>query len=251
MKTSGNTILITGGGSGIGAALAQRFHNAGNTVIVAGRRIEALQETIAGRANMFAIALDVDSAAGIADFTARLLAEHPGVNVLINNAGIMRYEEIGTKRDLSDAEAMIATNVLGPIRLIDALVDHLVAQPDAAIVNVSSGLAFVPLISTATYSATKAAIHSYTVSLREVLAGKVEVIELAPPAVQTGLTPGQESREGYLPLGAFVDEVMALFGVVPTPREILVDAVKGLRFAEVEGQFDATVAMVAEFARPH
>src|SRR6478736_8251246 len=125
MKQSGNTILITGGGSGIGAALAQRFHDLGNTVIVAGRRIDALQSVIAGGPGMSAIALDVDSADGIADFTRRLLAEHPGVNVLVNNAGIMRSEALDGHRDLADAEAMIATNLLGPIRLIDALVDHL------------------------------------------------------------------------------------------------------------------------------
>jgi uncharacterized oxidoreductase len=148
MKTTGNTILITGGGSGIGAALAQRFHDAGNTVIVAGRRQDALDSAIAGRANMHAMALDVESAEGVADFAARLLAAHPGLNVLINNAGIMRFEDATQKRDLADAEATITTNLLGPIRLIDALVDHLSAQADAAIVNVTSGLAFVPLTTT-------------------------------------------------------------------------------------------------------
>ncbi len=251
MKTSGNTILITGGGSGIGEALAHRFHDAGNTVIVAGRRQEALAAAAAGRANIHAMTLDIDSAEGVADFARRLLAEHPAVNVLINNAGIMRYEAFGAKRDLAEAEAMITTNLLGPIRLTDALIDHLAAQADAAIVNVSSGLAFVPLVSTPTYSATKAAIHSYTLSLREALKGRVEVIELAPPAVQTGLTPGQESREGYQPLAAFADEVMALFGQAPTPAEILVEAVKPLRFAEANGQLEATIAMVAEFAKPN
>jgi uncharacterized oxidoreductase len=161
----------------------------------------------------------------------------------------MRYEDISAQRDLSDAESTITTNLLGPIRLIDALVDHLAAQPDAAIVNVTSGLAFVPLAATATYSATKAALHSYTVSLREALRGTVEVIELAPPAVQTDLTPGQREARGYLPLGAFVDEVMALFAQQPTPKEVLVEAVKFLRNAEAEGRFDATVTQIGEFVR--
>lgn len=248
MKTTGNTILITGGGSGIGAALAQRFHDAGNTVIVAGRRQDALDSAIAGRANMHALTLDVESAEGVADFAKRLLAAHPTLNVLINNAGIMRFEDATQKRDLADAEATITTNLLGPIRLIDALVDHLSAQSDAAIINVTSGLAFVPLTTTPTYNATKAAVHSYTVALREVLKDKVEVIELAPPAVQTGLTPGQENRPGYQPLGEFTEEVFALFSQNPTPKEILVERVHFLRYAEAQGRFDETLVQLNAFA---
>ena len=249
MKPHGNTILITGGGSGIGEALAHRFHDQGNKVIVAGRRAEALAKAIEGRPNMVAMTIDVDSAEGVADFARRVIAEHPELNVLVNNAGIMRYEDIAAHRDLADAEAMIATNLLGPIRLIDALVDHLAAQPDAAIVNVTSGLAFVPLVATATYSATKAAMHSYTVSLREALRSKVEVIELAPPAVQTDLTPGQRDATGYMPLDAFADEVMALLAQQPTPKEALVEAVKFLRNAEAEGRFYPTVTQIGEFVR--
>ncbi|MGN6356562.1 MAG: SDR family oxidoreductase, partial [Novosphingobium sp.] len=175
------------------------------------------------------------------DFTRRLLAAHPTVNVLVNNAGIMRSEELTHARDLADAEATIATNVLGPIRLINALIEHLAAQPAAAIVNVTSGLAFVPLVSAPTYSATKAFLHSYTVSLRRALEGRVEVIELAPPAVQTSLTPGQETRAGYQPLHEFADEVMALFARQPTPPEILVERVGFLRDAEAEGRFEAAL----------
>lgn len=249
MKTSGNTILITGGGSGIGEALAHRFHDAGNTVIIAGRRLDALDKAAEGRTNMHALTLDVESAEGVADFAKRVLAAHPGLNVLINNAGIMRFETLGTQRDLGDAEATITTNLLGPIRLIDALVDHLAAQPDAAIVNVTSGLAFVPLVDTPTYCATKAAIHSYTVAMRDALQGRVEVIELAPPAVQTGLTPGQETRPGYQPLDEFADEVLSLFGQTPTPSEILVERVKFLRNAESEGRFDATFGQLNQMAR--
>jgi uncharacterized oxidoreductase len=248
MKQTGNTILITGGGSGIGEALAHRFHDAGNTVIVAGRRQDALDRAAAGRANMHGLTLDVESAGGVADFAQRLLAAHPAVNILVNNAGIMRFEDVTRARDLSDAEATIATNLLGPIRLIDALVEHLSAQADAAIVNVTSGLAFVPLLTTPTYNATKAAIHSYTVALREILKGKVEVIELAPPAVQTGLTPGQETRPGYQPLDEFADEVMALFAQAPTPPEILVERVRFLRNAEAEGRYDETLAQLNAFA---
>ena len=244
MKPTGNTILITGGGSGIGEALAHRFHDKGNTVIIAGRRQDALDRTIAGRANMHAITLDVESADGVADFAKRLLAAYPALNVVINNAGIMRSEPLDRSRDLADAEATITTNLLGPIRLNNALIDHLVTRPDGVVVNVSSGLAFVPLIDSPTYCATKAAIHSYTVAMREALKGKVEVIELVPPAVQTGLTPGQETRPTYQPLDEFTDEVMALFAQQPTPNEILVERVGFLRFAERQGRFDDTVGQL-------
>ncbi|MBY8829513.1 SDR family oxidoreductase [Hephaestia mangrovi] len=248
MKQTGNTILMTGGGSGIGAALAQRLHDLGNKVIVAGRRQDALDRAIAGRENMHALTLDIDSPAGIEDFARRVIDAHPDLNVLINNAGIMRFEDLDHRRDLADAEATITTNLLGPIRLTNALIDHLAAQPNAAIVNVTSGLAFVPLVPTPTYNATKAALHSYSVAMREALSGKVEVIELAPPAVQTGLTPGQESRPGYQPLDDFADEVMVLFAQQPTPPEILVERVKFLRNAEAEGRFDETVKQLNEFA---
>jgi uncharacterized oxidoreductase len=249
MNSSGNTILITGGGSGIGEALAHRFHDAGNVVIIAGRRQDALDAAAAGRPNIHTMTFDVESAEGVADFALRVLAGFPALNVLINNAGIMRFEALDQARDLADAEATITTNLLGPIRLTNALIDHLVAQPGATIVNVTSGLAFVPLVATPTYSATKAAVHSYTVAMRDALAGKVEVIELAPPAVQTSLTPGQETREGYQALGEFADEVMTLFGQQPTPPEILVQRVGFLRTAERDGRFDATLAQLNDLAR--
>ncbi|PRG51701.1 SDR family oxidoreductase [Burkholderia gladioli] len=249
MKTSGNTILITGGGSGIGEALAHRFNDLGNIVIVAGRRMDALQKAIGTRPRMHAMTVDMEDAASISTFAERLVGEFPALNVLINNAGIMRFEALDRRRDLSDAQATIATNLLGPIRLTDALVEYLAAKPDAAIVNVSSGLGFVPLVAAPTYSATKAAIHSYTVALREALRGKVEVIELVPPAVQTGLTPGQDTRPGYLPLEAFIDEVMVLFQQQQPPLEILVERVKFQRNAEAEHRFDKAVTTLNEAAR--
>ena len=244
MKTSGNTILLSGGGSGIGRELAQRWHDAGNVVIVTGRTLASLEETAKGRANIHPMALDVGDAAAISAFVSDVLAKFPALNVLVNNAGVMPLEDISIPRDLSRAEACVTTNFLGPIRLTDALVGHLSAQADAAIVNVSSGLAFVPLVSAAVYSATKAAIHSWTDSLRFALAGKVEVIELAPPAVQTELTPGQSTREGYMPLDAFVEEVMGLFAQQPTPELIGVQRLGFLRNAEAEGRYAETFAML-------
>lgn len=244
MKTTGNTILITGGGSGIGRELAQRFHALGNTVIVTGRRKAMLDETIGGRGAFFAYEVDIDDPRAVAKFARRVVVDHPELNVLINNAGILPFEDLRSADDLAKAEATVTTNVLGPIRLTYALIEHLTTRPDAAIVNVSSGLAFVPLVSAPTYSATKAALHSLSVSWREQLAGRIEVIELAPPAVQTDLTPGQRTREGYLPLDDFMAEVMDLFQRVPTPAEIDVERVLFLRNAEADGRFPATLAAV-------
>ena len=244
MNIHASTILVTGGGSGIGEALAHRFHDLGNRVIVTGRRADVLERAVDGRERMAAMTLDVDDASSIEDFARRLVAEHPALNVVINNAGIMRQETLTARRDLGDAEATITTNLLAPIRLINALIDHLMSVKDSAIINNTSGLAFVPLVATPTYCATKAAMHSYTISLREALRGRVEVIELAPPAVQTALTPGQETREGYQPLEAFADEVMALLSRRPTPPEILVERVGFLRFAEGQGRFDQMLAML-------
>lgn len=244
MKTTGNTILVSGGGSGIGLALAQRWHDAGNTVIVTGRNAAKLDGAVAGRANMHAMTLDVTDPAAIKSFAAEVVAKFPALNVLVNNAGIMGYEDATAARDLSAAEDTVVTNLLGPIRLIDALVDHLAAQAESAIVNVTSGLAFVPLPKAPTYSATKAAMHSYTQALRAQLEGKVELIELAPPAVRTDLTPGQATREAYMPLDDFADEVMSLLGGAPTPEEILVQNVLPLRNAEANGNVPQVLAML-------
>lgn len=247
MQTNGNTILITGGGSGIGRELAHKWHDLGNTVIVAGRTRASLDETAAGHANIHTMIVDVGDAEDIARFAKKVVEVHPAINVLVNNAGIMRFEDITEERELGDAEATIATNLLGPIRLIDGLIEHLKAQKNAAIINVTSGLAFVPMPRTATYSATKAAMHSYTVSLRAKLEGKVEVIELAPPAVQTELTPGQSTREGYMPLDEFIEETMLGFTAEETPQEVLTQNVLFLRNAEAEGRFDKALEMTSKF----
>ncbi len=247
MQTNGNTILITGGGSGIGRELAHKWHDLGNAVIVAGRTQASLDETAAGHANIHTMIVDVGDADDLARFAKKVVEVHPAINVLVNNAGIMRFENITEERELGDAEATIATNLLGPIRLIDGLIEHLKAQENAAIINVTSGLAFVPMPRTATYSATKAAMHSYTVSLRAKLEGKVEVIELAPPAVQTELTPGQSTREGYMPLDQFIEETMLGFTAEETPQEVLTQNVLFLRNAEAEGRFDKALEMTSKF----
>ena len=248
MEQTGNTILVTGAGSGIGRALAQRWHDQGNTVIVTGRHLDKLNETVGNNARMCAFSLDVDDAAAIRSFAARLVQEHPKLNVLVNNAGIYAAEDVTTQRDLAAAEAMLQTNLLGPIRMIDAFVDHLKLQAGAAIVNVSSGLAFVPLPAAPVYSAAKAAIHSYTLALRARLEGKVEVIEIVPPQVQTELTPGQSTAEGCVPLDVFADDVMALFAQQPTPPEICVEQVQYFRRAEAEGKTDEAIKMMNAYS---
>ena len=246
MKNTGNTILITGGSSGFGREYARAWHDAGNTVIVAARSADELEETAKGRENLHAMPLDVADAAAVEQFAKEIVERFPDLNVVMNNAGIMPYEDITGARDLSDAEKVIAINILGPIRLTDALIDHLKGQDDAVLINVTSGLAYVPMPKAATYSATKAAIHSYTLSLRKLLEGQVEVIELVPPGVQTELTPGQSTRKGYMPLDEFIEETLALFAQNPTPEEILVERVKGFRFAKRDGTVKENLGMLAK-----
>jgi uncharacterized oxidoreductase len=199
---------------------------------------------------MRALILDQDDPASIGSCAEKLVTDFPTVNVLINSAGIMRMEPtLATQRDLSDAEASITSNLLSLIRLIDALVEHLGRQPDTAIVNITSGLAFVPLVVAPTYSAIKAAIHSYTISLRAVLDGSIEVIELAPPAVRTTVTPGQENNERFMPLDDFADQVMVQFQHTPTPKEILVEGVDFIRNADKEDHLDDTLAAIDPFLK--
>ena len=239
MQLTGNTILITGGGSGIGRALAEQFHAKGNQVIIAGRRQQVLDEVTAANPGMRSAVLDIEDAAAIKAFAAQLVVDFPALNAVIHNAGIMRLENI-QGGNLEDAEATITTNLLGPIRLNAALLPTLMAQPRAAVLTVSSGLAFVPRATTPTYSATKAAIHSYTQSLRYQLRGSaVQVIELAPPYVQTELTgPQQASDPNAMPLEEYIAETMQILETQPEASEVLVGRVHAQRFAEATGNHD-------------
>jgi uncharacterized oxidoreductase len=249
MNLTGNTILITGGGSGIGRGLAQELHALGNLVVIAGRRRQTLEETTAANPGMKSLTLDIEDPAAIRAFAAQVATEFPALNVLINNAGIMRAEDLLEQKDLTDAEATVTTNLLGPIRLTAALLPHLQKQSRAAIVNVSSGLAFLPLALTPTYCATKAAIHSYTESLRyQLRATPIEVIELIPPYVATHLMNGADDPHA-MPLDQFIAEVMEILKTQPTPAEICVEAVKGLRFSAASGKYGVIFAGLNE-ARP-
>ena len=239
MNISGNTILITGGGSGIGRGLAEAWQAKGNQVIIAGRRKAVLEETVAENPGMKYLTLDIEDPAAIKAFAVQVAAEYPTLNVLVNNAGIMRMENVLEEQNLSDVEAIVTTNLLGPIRLTGALLPLLRKQAHSTIINVSSGLAFVPLALTPTYCATKAAIHSYTCSLRYQLKDTTtEVLEIVPPYVQKDLLGGAEDPRA-MPLKDFIAQTMEIFNAQPTPLENCVENAQGLRFAESTGQFDA------------
>ncbi len=244
MKPTGNTILITGGTSGIGLALAQGLAAQGNIVIIAGRRRALLDAAAAATPGLQTLALDVSDTAALPQIAADLIARYPSLNVLINNAGIMVAEDILSAPDGS-AEATITTNLFAPIQLTAALLPHLMRQPTSTVVNATSGLSFVPLASTPTYSATKAALHSYTQSLRHQLRGtSVQVLELAPPAVQTDLMPGHAQNPHGMPLADFITESLGLLANPPVSGELLVERVKFLRNAEATGTFAQTFTML-------
>lgn len=238
MDTRNDTILITGGGSGIGKAMAEALHARGAKVIIAGRRRDALEAVAAANPGMAVKTLDVADAADVTAFAARVITAHPDLNVVINNAGIMLAEDLTADDvDLSIVEQTIAINLLGPIRLTAALLPHLKTKPKATVVTVSSGLAFVPLVLTPTYSATKAAIHSWSQSLRTQLKDtSVEVLEWAPPAVATDLMPGHAENPNSMPLADFTAESLSLFEA-GNADEILVERVKFLRGAEARGDY--------------
>ena len=238
MNISGNTIFIPGATSGIGRGLAERFADAGNNVIVAGRRQHLVEEIVASHDNIEGFPLDVTDQRSVEAAVSTIKTAFPETNVLVTVAGIMRPEDVHAASFLPTAEATVATNLLGPIRLIGALTEFLAAKDDAAILTVSSGLAFVPLPITPTYNATKAAMHSFTESLRIQLADtNIQVIEIVPPRVRTALM-NSENAEGAMPLDAFLSEVMELLESEPDAKEILVENVKFLRYAEANGNYD-------------
>jgi uncharacterized oxidoreductase len=209
MKYENRTILITGGASGIGLALAERFVHANNTVIVCGRRDAALAEARVRVPGLQTLRADVSSAGERAALVERVTREHPGLDVLINNAGVQNHPPPLTEpQDWAQHEHEISTNLGAPMHLSMLFLPHLMSRPEAAILNVSSGLAFTPLARIATYCATKAALHSFTMSLRAALSHtRVSVVEIIPPAVNTELGgPGVHAHAE--PLEPYADDVM-------------------------------------------
>jgi short-subunit dehydrogenase involved in D-alanine esterification of teichoic acids len=252
MNISGNTVFIPGSTRGIGLALAVELRARGNTVIVGGRRADLLDRIAAEHPGLDTVQIDTSDPASIAAAAKEVLSAHPDLNVVVTMAGIMRIEDWHHPESfLASAESVVTTNVLGPIRLIAAFIEHLQAQPDAAVVTVSSGLAFTPLAVTPSYNASKAAIHMLSESIRLQLAGTtVQVIELVPPSVRTSLVPGQESSEVAMPLDEFIAEAVALLEAEPDAREIQVERVKFLRYGEARGDYDQVVATLNE-SDPH
>ena len=227
MKLTDNTIFITGGGSGIGRGLAEALHRLGNQVIISGRRQGHLAETTKANPGMKSVELDVEDPASIDPVTKKLMEDYPELNVLINNAGVMHIDNAAGAVDEAMLVSSITTNLMGPIRMTGALIEHLKKQDHAAVINVSSVLGFVPLAMAAVYSSTKAAIHSYALSLRYQLKGSsVEVLEIAPPWVQTDLL-NSTNEPRAMPLAEFIAETIKVMGT--GAQEVLVERAIPLR----------------------
>ena len=183
----------------------------------------------AANPGMQSVELNVEDPASIASVAAKLIAEHPALNVVINNAGIMKADDTSAVMDDAQMVSIITTNLMGPIRMTSALIEHLKQQPEASVIHMTSGLAFTPLAMTAVYCATKAALHSYTMSQRFRLQGtSVKVLEIAPPWVQTELMgPEQANEPRAMPLKDFIEETMQALGT--DADEILTERVGMLR----------------------
>lgn len=227
MKLTGNTIFITGSTSGIGRALAEAFHELGNQVIISGRRKALLDEVTTANPGMSSIELDINETASIRAASDTLMRDFPGLNVLVNNAGIMPFDDPSAEIDDATAQRIVTTNLLGPIRMTSALIEHLKRQQQATVIHNTSVLAYVPLAGNAVYSASKAALHSYALSQRFMLAEtSVKVQEIAPPWVNTDLV-GKSDDPRAMPLGDFIKETMRK--LESDDEEIIVDAIRAVR----------------------
>jgi len=227
MNLTGNTILVTGGGSGIGRGLAEAFHKLGNKVIVAGRRKANLADVVQTNSGIDSVELDVTNPENIATVSKELITKYPKLNVLLNNAGIMLLDDVSKPIDDSVLTSQFETNFFGTVRMTSAFIEHLKAQEFATVLNVSSVLGFVPMAFAALYSATKAGIHAYSMGLRYMLNGtSVEVQEIAPPWVQTDLLNSREEARA-MPLQPFIEQTIEALGTKHS--EILVEIAKPYR----------------------
>ena len=210
MTAGGNTVLVTGGGTGIGRGLAEALHARGAKVIIAGRRESALAETAAANPGMAAVRLDVADLADISSVAAHLIERYPDLNMLVNAAGIALRDDAAGVIDDAALTSIMAINVLGPIRLTGALIEHFKTRPSAGIVYVTSTLGYLPHSGLAIYSASKAALHSYVLSQRYRLRGTpVRVIEIAPPMVATSFD-GNASNSRAMTLDSYLAETMQI-----------------------------------------
>jgi uncharacterized oxidoreductase len=208
MQLAAQTVLVTGGASGIGLALAERFLQAGSNVIICGRREEKLREAQGLHPGFKTRVCDVADEVDRRSLFNWAVSEFPRLNVLVNNAGIQRRVQLTEDEDWEQVRQEIAINFEAPVHLSRLFLPHLLGQEQAAIVNVTSGLAFTPLVGAPIYSATKAAMRSFTLSLRRQLANTpVKVVEIIPPAVNTDLG-GPGLHTFGVPVDAFADAVM-------------------------------------------
>jgi uncharacterized oxidoreductase len=246
VNLTGNTILVTGGTSGIGRALAEVLHRRGNQVIIAGRRQGLLDEITAAHPGMRGMQLDVEDARAVDVFAHQVQERFPELNVLINNAGISRPEDLTARTvDLSVARSIIQTNIVGVLHLTSLLLPALKQHPAATIITTTSGLAFMPRADFPTYCASKAFLHSWLQSLRvQLRKTSVEVLELVPPYVQTQLTGhSQVTDPNAMPLADYVAEVVQTLGdPIPANGEILAHRAKAFRWAEKNGEYERMFA---------
>jgi uncharacterized oxidoreductase len=205
MKLTGHTVLVTGGASGIGLAIAERFLAEGNDVIICGRREDKLLEARAKHGSLHVRVCDLADPMQRIELITWAFREFPKLDVLVNNAGIQQRLSLLDNREWAEFHGELAVNLEAPVHLSTLFVSHLREKTESVILNVTSGLAFVPLAATPIYCATKAAMHSFTLSLRRQLAGTpIEVIEIAPPAVNTDLG-GPGLHTWGVPLDEFAD----------------------------------------------
>lgn len=241
MDISNRTVFIAGGTTGIGAGLARRLAAAGSTVVVGGRSATRVND-------VDAVVIDVTDPLSVLAARDQVLRAHPDLDLVVTMSGVMEQEDLRDPGHIAQAEHSIAVNLLGTIRVIDAFTPHLLEQGHGDLLTVTSGIGFMPFPLMPTYGATKAAVHSYSESLRAQLAGTgVGVIELVPPAVATA---GQEKvNPNALPLDAFLDEVISLLVQEPTPGEIVVERARPLRWAERDGSYDSMLAQRSQSLR--
>ena len=237
MRNHSNTILITGGGGGIGRGLAEAFHKLGNRVIIGGRREAILNAACAANPGMSSVRLDISDSASIQSAAHSVVSKFPDLNCLINNAGLQRMHDFSATVDEAGMVEEIETNLLGLMRMCIAFIPHLKSRPEATLINISSGLAFVPLARVPVYCATKAAVHSFWVSLRHQLKHTtVRVVELIPPWVDTNLDKGRRRTAGPtpMPLPQFISEAME--GLAGDAEEVPIGDAKFLRASAGAGE---------------